>query len=461
MRPIALALLLLATPARADDAASLQAALRGWASQWSGGMLAAVPVEVHPEGNGLAITLPLPEGVEGLALTPPRVTAQIHRLDAAKWSIDSVAIPAQASFTANGTQTLFGLKSQQISGEFDPSLAAESYLDLHLKDYVVGISSSAGKQATRMATITSHNLMTPTGANRVAITNETEIQDYTQKGTGPDGSPVDLAVHRIRARSLFDDVSFRALGNSLRNLFAAADAPKGAKTKAQRALLHDALHAFIAASAGIEEQQDWEGIAFTASGQQGTIAHVGAGLALHAPNGMIEARLPLVLQGFSAPSAGDAALQALLPKSIKLTPRLSGLSKNALVKLLDRLLDSDDTPDITEEANRLLEDSKLRLALDDLAFDLGPMKVTGHGRLRVETADDIDGTAELRATGLDALVKRASAIPDLRQAVPVLIFLKGIAEADGNAAVWRITWKDGEVEVNDTPLADLGLPGSK
>ena len=63
--------------------------------------------------------------------------------------------------------------------------------------------------------------------------------------------------------------------------------------------------------------------------------------------------------------------------------------------------------------------------------------------------------AELRATGLDALIRRANAVPELKIAAPVLIFLKGIARQDGNESVWAISYVDRKMVVNDTDLSGL------
>lgn len=480
MRALMVGLLLLSTPAWADDAADLRGAIQGWARAWSAGVVGDVPLSVRAEGTGFVLEVPfggkLPD--EGLAISQGKLTTRVHALDAGRWAIDEVAIPPQVSLdTTVGAKvrTVLSLGGQKTEGVFDPSLATESRMDTRLDDYVVAVTGAEGASSTKMAHLTSHSLWTPVGTSRVTMTNETEIQSYAQhtaasaaKGKAAAVPPTDVTVQRIRMRTAVDGVSFAQLGSAVRKLFTLLnDGPpkpgaKGAAakmTKAQLALAHDALFALVAAGGNMEGQQDWDGVTFQAGGQTGSLKHVGMGISLRAPEGRVALKLPMVVEGFSAPALGDQAVQAVLPQSLRLTPRLSGLSKQALLELVDRVMRQQTPPDMSAEFASLLEGSDLVVGLDDLAFDLGPMKVTGKGQLDVAATDDISGAAELRATGLDALIKRAGGVPALKQAVPVLIFLKGIAEADGAASVWKITYADGGVAVNGTSLADLGLPG--
>ena len=56
------------------------------------------------------------------------------------------------------------------------------------------------------------------------------------------------------------------------------------------------------------------------------------------------------------------------------------------------------------------------------------------------------GEAHLVATGFDELTAQARTNPDLQQALPVLIMLRGLAKPDGERLVWDI--------VSDGPTAD-------
>ena len=60
------------------------------------------------------------------------------------------------------------------------------------------------------------------------------------------------------------------------------------------------------------------------------------------------------------------------------------------------------------------------------------------------------------AAGFDDLTVRARADPDLQQALPVLILLRGLAKPDGKRLVWDIVSDGPTVTVNGLDLSQLG-----
>ena len=122
--------------------------------------------------------------------------------------------------------------------------------------------------------------------------------------------------------------------------------------------------------------------------------------------------------------------------------------------MLRRAIDTEGR-EIAGDSMALLAANPVALAIEDLLLDIGPMRLKGEGSVDVSSPDDINGRAELRATGFDALIRRANAVPELKVAAPVLIFLKGIAKHEGNETVWQITYADKKMMVNDTDLSDL------
>ncbi len=93
-------------------------------------------------------------------------------------------------------------------------------------------------------------------------------------------------------------------------------------------------------------------------------------------------------------------------------------------------------------------------------LDIGIAKLTGNGELDVSSPADISGEAELRLTGFDALLRKVGATAEFKVAAPVLIFLKGIGERDGNDMVWKVKYEDSKVSVNGTDLSDM-IPKGK
>ena len=99
----------------------------------------------------------------------------------------------------------------------------------------------------------------------------------------------------------------------------------------------------------------------------------------------------------------------------------------------------------------------MEASIDELTFDLGPAKLSANGTFTVpgQSLAEMSGEAEITISGLNALIKRANSNAELKQIAPVLIFLKGIAKADGDDYVWAINYEKGSVTVNDTDLSEL------
>lgn len=474
----ALALMPVQPRAQPADAEALRGALQAWMTTWTGGLLPTLPaISARPDGEAVLLELPFGGNLPDAAVTlsPGALTARVHPLDAGRWAIDDLQAPPSVTLTipapgpaqppGRATTTLsFG--KQTVSGVFDPTLASESHLDATIDGYSVAIANPASSSNSHIDRLTSHNRWTPSGPDRVSMTSDSELSGYTMHGTNPaprGGKPMPftLSMQRIRTRGLADDVDFAAFRRGLVALFALAHENGGGKpTSAQMERVRTMIAAFAETLGGLDSEQEWQGVAFTSNGQSGSLRRVALGVSMHAADGKFQTRLPLALEGFESKAITDPALRDLLPRSLSLTPRLAGLSVPALRAALDRLAQAGDTkPDMMAETLGILAASPVDLAIDDLAFDIGPMRVTGTGSLSITAPDDTQGTAELRATGLDDLLRRARGQPALKQAVPFLIFLKGIAEPEGDAEVWKLTWQDGALSVNGTELSDLAIPG--
>ena len=112
------------------------------------------------------------------------------------------------------------------------------------------------------------------------------------------------------------------------------------------------------------------------------------------------------------------------------------------------------------QGEALLHDGPLTIGIDELAVDAGPAQLQGKGEVRVVAADNVAGEARIRATGLEALIRLAGQVPELKAALPVLFFLKGIGEPDGDATVWNLEYRDGKFLVNGTDFSKM-MPGRK
>jgi hypothetical protein len=96
--------------------------------------------------------------------------------------------------------------------------------------------------------------------------------------------------------------------------------------------------------------------------------------------------------------------------------------------------------------------------IDSMAVDVAGAKFTGSGQVVATgpTPDAVSGTATVTAENYDALMQKVMAMPALaQQAVPVMVFIKGIGRNVDNRLVWDISYKDNKVLINNVDLTAM------
>ena len=96
--------------------------------------------------------------------------------------------------------------------------------------------------------------------------------------------------------------------------------------------------------------------------------------------------------------------------------------------------------------------------LDSMTVEVGGATFTGQGSLvaTAPSAQAVTGTAQVTATNYDDLMQKVSAIPGMgQQALPVMVFIKGIGRTVDNKLVWDATYKDGKVLINNVDLTAM------
>ena len=234
-------------------------------------------------------------------------------------------------------------------------------------------------------------------------------------------------------------------------------ATRDSLTPDQRTLARDAVFALRDLAGGVQGRQRLEGARVQGGGFDGSLDNLDAGFKLGVDDGKLLLTCDVSLAGFDSPLIPPGFVRDHLPRQIVLKPRISGVPRDDLVKLMLRAIDSDqaDMTELQEQVLALLGAGPLEIGLDEVSFDLGKASLHGTGALDIASPIDITGEAEIAMEGLDDLIKQASLAPEAKQAVPTLIVLRGIGRQDGTRTVWNITWQNGKVMVNDTDLSGL------
>ena len=480
-RHIALCLPLLLVPcgAHADDigplqAQALQQQLKDWLASLLGPGIAApaLTLQIAGEGDHYRMTWP----ILGLDNSPSgaAVTASARPLDGGRWAIDGIKLPEAASFTVTipdtGDAAASGpLKAALTVGRqdshavIDPALASPSTVHIDLGNVAVITDTAKQHQEQRIGRYAVQTTLTPTQYGRLDATMDTTVEGWETAALTEGHAALAMGARRAHALGRVDGVSrdkasalvfamnalFRALPPDVMEKHGKGDLPQPARAKL-RALI-EALPDLLT---GIKLEETVDGLQVEVAGMGGlALQHMLLGLGGEAPHGDLHAWFELGLDGLDTPSL-PPKVTAYLPHHIELRPSISGIRTADLSKLaLDATEEGADSDTLAPDIEAIFAHGGVNLGIETLAFDLGPAKVEGVGKLVVLAPDSWHGEARLSATGLDELTAQARKDPELQQALPVLIMLRGLAKPDGNRMVWDIASEGTAVTVNGIDLS--------
>lgn len=461
----------LAQPAASPSETGAQAiaqAVRDWLAQQTANALdlSALALKVVADGDTYRLEVPFGGTYfdSDLKVDEAALAATIRPLEGGRWEIVNAAMPprlrAEVRSRKDGsTATLtVAIDSQETTGTLDPSLAGPSRYTIAVDGYSTAMESAAGAQSSRIGKLVGRAEWTPTAPGRMTIQGDSTMQDYTSISPLPGGQQAKVTIGRIDGATRLENFDMSGFGALLRTAFELGASAKEGKTadKAAGAALARTLLGQVAGMLdAMESEYTYSDVRVEGGALfSGSLRHFGMGLAVGAPDGKADVKLRLALEGLDTPLIPPGPWLEFIPHKLTLTPRVGGVPKDVVMALLHRAIETDGKG-MAGEAMAALAANPVSLGIGDLLIDLGPMRLKGEGSLEVTSLEEASGEAELRATGFDALIRRANAVPELKMAAPVLIFLKGIAVQEGTETVWRISYADRKVMVNDTDLSDL------
>ena len=447
-------------------------AVRDWLAQQTANVLdlPALALKVVADGDSYRLEVPFGGSYfdNELTLGEAAAAATIRPLDGGRWAIVNATLPprlrAEMRSRKDGsisTMTM-AIESQETTGTLDPSLAGPSRFATTVSGYTTALEGAAGAQATRIGKLVGRTEWTPTAPGRVTIQGDSTIEGYASVSPLPGGEQAKVTIGRIGGATRIENFDMAGFGALLRTAFELGASAKEGKAPgkagdkaAGTALVTRLLGQVFGMLDAMEADYTYDDVRVEGGALfSGSLRHFGLGLSVGAPDGKTDVKLRLALEGLDTPLIPAGPWLEFVPHKLTLTPRVSGVPKEAVMGLLRRAIETEGQG-MDAAALALLAENPVSLGIGDLLIDLGPMRLKGEGSLEVASLEEANGEAELRATGFDALIRRASAVPELKMAAPVLIFLKGIAVQEGSETVWRITYADRKVLVNDTDLSDL------
>lgn len=479
---LALALCLGGGQARAADAAGLEAQLHDWLAGMLGPRvkLPDRPVRVTEQGDGFALSIPFagPIGDTGVTLGGTPITATTHTTGDGRWAVDDIRLPSPFTVAVpdkGGTRVwTVTVQDQNQHAVIDPSLATTSSWDSQIGGYSMRSQGPGGERHTEAAHIVTHSTLQPAAGGRVDLT-ETASSDLISSTTDvPKLGQMSFSAAHSRFDAHFDGVSpqrvpqvVHAVVDLIEPLAAAASAAAANGTKPPPPTLTPEMRASLKALAevagdllnGYGEQVRLEDVHLHGPMGDASLKRLEVGTSVAAPDGRLRMLVPVVLDGLDSAALRDGPLHDYLPRHIALTPRVSGLQADRVAALLRHAAAANgDDPALEKEADAIVHDGPLAIGLDTLAADFGPATLAASGEMHILGRDQVSGHAHVRMTGLNDLIRDAQTVPMLQQAVPVLIFLKGIGQTEGSSTVWNIAYDGARLTVNGTDMSQM-MPG--
>jgi hypothetical protein len=452
--------------ARAQDVSARQARVlegqvRGWLAALLGPRveLDQRPVRLTAQDGRYALEVPVTRSGT-LAIDGAPLTAAARPLEGGRWELDDILLPSPlhvAVALPDGQQGVWtlSLRDQQLHAVIDPTLATTSTWDGNLGGYSSLWHGPDGERRSEAGHSVTHAAWQPVGGGRVAVTSETATDTLASSLVKKDGRKVSFSAAHSRVTGHIDALAPEHLEPLLRA--ALEFVPSDAAITAAPPLLGAGLDVIGDLLAGFGEHVELQDVRLTNGAMNAAARRLELGTQLSATDGRLALRLHLVADGIDSSSIPPGPLHDYLPRHIALSPRLGGMATAGVMAALRGAVGGAEP---AAQTMRLLQDGPVTLGIDDLAADFGPATLAGSGEMRVGGPEDVAGQARITMTGLDALIRDARRVPMLKQALPMLIFLKGIGEQQGGATVWVVDYGNRRLTVNGTDLSQL-VPGAK
>jgi len=482
-----------AEPPTPEQAQLLEQQLRAWYAATFGAGPAAPdhPARVTAEGDHYRIAAPFAGLFGARAEGAGAVTAAMRPLPDGTWSLDDIRVPSPQHFTMTlaahpqhgkgpgapvPVDVNLTLADQKAHAVFDPSYAAPSTFTGSYGAFDMRLDSAVEKQTQHFDGYTVNASLRPAAGGRIDVLEDVVAHGYASTQHDPDGHELRLQAARMQIASHLDAVdrtrvppvmqAAMRLSGAMMSAMDTARAQPGAEKALpplDRTTLHDLLLALRDVASGGEVDETLDGLHVAFDTHTVDLAHAALGLGAEAPGGMLEAHLALALDGLQVPELPLQANQ-YMPRHIELRPMISGVSVADLTRMGLMATEPDFTPSrLGPQVDTLLSHGGITVGFETLAFDIGPAKFSGRGKVLVHSSADQTGQAEIEASGFDALMQKVQKDPALSEGFPVLVLARGLARPSGDRLVWTIDLQGDRLTVNGTDLSSVlgGKPAQK
>ncbi len=462
-----------------EQARALEGQIRGWFASIAGPdlPLAASPIQVTPAGDHFVLTYP-PAGAATPANRWPTTTANARPAEGGRWTLDSMHVQTPATFTVNvpapakpgepsrppvPTTYTLNYATQDGGGAWDPALATPSVINTAYTGCELASDTAGAKQVTTIERLTSATTLRPVADGRVDAAFDLTGTGYSLHTTLTDpaaGVPaIQLAARQLKVALAITGISRERSAQVIPALARFAPQP-GTLPGARPPPSPEAIRAVIQAMQGLAS-----GLTMTEVLNDFTVSGIGAdvaatqfrlGLDAKSDGAFIRGALDLGLDGLALPSMGLEAFADLMPRHIALRPYVSNVPTQEVLQLLQSQMENREGGLPPAQVAALFGHGGLKAGLESFALDIGGASFAGKASVDLPAPNAASGTAQVTATEMDALLIRVQANPALAQAVPVIVFAKGIGRIENGKLVWDMQFDSSKLLVNGVDLMKMG-----
>ncbi|MGI4943763.1 MAG: hypothetical protein ACRYHQ_24890 [Janthinobacterium lividum] len=407
----------------------------------------------------------------------PTTTANARPAEGGTWALDSIHVQTPATFTVNmpvpakpgeparppvPTTYILNYATQDGVGTWDPTLATPSVINLAYTGCELAAANANSRQVTTIDRLNSATTLRPVAGGRVDAAFDVTGTGYSLRTTVTNpaaGVPAfQLAARQVKVALAIAGISRERSAQVIPALARFAPQPgmlPGTKPSPNPEAIRAVIQAMQGLASGMTLTEVLDDLTVSSSGVNVASTQFRLGLEAKADGGFIRGALDVGLDGLTLPGMGLDTFADLLPHHVALRPYVSNVPTQELLQLLQSQTEHREDRLPPAQVAALFGHGGLKAGLESFALDIGGASFAGKASIDLPAPNAASGTAQVTATDMDALLTTVQANPSLAQAVPVIVFAKGIGRTEGGKLVWDMQFDSSKLLVNGVDLMKM------
>lgn len=460
-----------------DQAQQLQKQLRDWFASVAGPDIpvAASPIKVAAEGDHFRLTVPLTTTKAG---APFVYVGNARPASGNRWNLDDLHLSTPATITidtpvpaAEGEKAGTTIKTtytltyaeQTGTGVWDPTYATPSVINSASRGMRLEASNALMKQTTQIARGQGTTTLTPIAGGRTDMAIAATAEGYSLVTTAPgqpaDGSTIKADAREIKVSGLLSGISRDHAAQMIPALYRlgmATNSTATPKPKVKSEAVQPVIAALTDLANGMTLTETVSGLQITASGGNGTVKEIKVDMDAKSDGGFMNAGMGMALDGITVSVPGFEPFADLVPSRFAMHPVVSHVGTKEFLALVRASVEDPNAGPPPAEVAALFKRGGIKAGLESFALDMGGATFTGTASFDFPTPSQASGTAQITATGFEALLAKVQENPVLAQGVPVMVLIKGFGRSVENRLVWDITYRNSKLLVNGVDVSKMG-----